>query len=49
VVDGKVEILMPDDSGFDEAAAEEASAALREILKRIIGSGAETHPEIGSP
>lgn len=49
VVDGKVEILMPDDSGFDEAAAEESSAALREILKRTIGSGAEAHPEIGSP
>ena len=49
MVDGKVEILMPDDSGFEEAAAEESSAALEEILKRIIGSGVGTHPEIGSP
>jgi len=49
VVDGKVEILMPNDSGFDEAAAEESRAALEEILRRIIGSGAETHPEIDSP
>ena len=47
VVDGRVEILMPNDSGFDEAAAEESRASLQGILKRI--SDAETHPEIDSP
>jgi len=47
-VDGRVKILMPDDSGFDQAATGESDPALVSALECIIGSGAETHPEIGS-
>ena len=42
-------ILMPDDSGFDEAAAGESDPALLSALERLVRSGGETHPEIGSP
>jgi len=48
-VDGQVAILMPDDSGFMEAAAGESDPALLSALESISRSGAETHTEIGSP
>ncbi len=47
-VDGRVEILMPDDSGFDEAAAGESDPALLSALEPIIRSGGERPPEVGS-
>ena len=49
VVDGQVTILMPDDPGFDEAAAGESDPALLSALERIARSDGETPPEIGSP
>ena len=48
VVDGNIEILMPDDPGFMEAAEGESAPDLLSTLERIIRSGTETHPEIGS-
>ena len=48
-VAGRVEVLMPGDSGFEEAAAAESDPALLADLERIIRSGPETAPEIGSP
>ena len=48
-VAGRVEILMPGDSGFEDAAAAESDPALLTELERIIRSGAGTDPEIGSP
>ena len=49
VAEGHIEILMPDDPGFIEAAEGEADPDLQSTLERIIRSGTETHPEIGSP
>jgi len=49
MVAGRVEVLMPGDAGFDEAAAGESDPALLADLERIIRSGPETSPEIGSP
>ena len=49
VVDGQITILMPDDPGFDEAAAGESDPALLSALERIARSGGETPPEIASP
>jgi hypothetical protein len=39
---------MPDDPGFIEAAEGESAADVLSTLERIIRSGTETHPEIGS-
>ena len=49
VVEGQVDVLMPGDPGFDEAGSQASDATLRSTLERVIRSGAETHPEIGSP
>jgi 8-oxo-dGTP pyrophosphatase MutT (NUDIX family) len=48
-VAGSVEVLMPGDSGFEEAAAAESDPALLVEFERIIRSGPDTSPEIGSP
>ncbi|MGB5565448.1 MAG: NUDIX hydrolase [Acidimicrobiia bacterium] len=47
VCDRRVEILMPDDRGFDEAAAGESDPALLSALEPIIRSGGERPPEVG--
>lgn len=49
LAEGHIEILMPDDPGFIEAAEGESDPDLLSTLERIIRSGTETHPEIGSP
>ena len=48
-VAGSVEVLMPGDSGFKEAAAAESDPALLAEVERIIRSGPDTSSEIGSP
>ena len=49
IIAGRVEVLMPGDPGFDEAAAEEANPAFLEIAQRIAGSGTDTLPEVAAP
>lgn len=46
---GRVEILMPGDPGFAEAASRESDPALLAEVERIIRSGVEMAPEIGPP
>ena len=49
IIAGKVEVLMPGEPGFDEAAAEEADPAFLEAARRIAGSGTDTLPEVAPP
>lgn len=48
MVDGHVEILMPDDQGFADAASEGSDPALLSALESAVRSGSEPLPEIGS-
>ncbi len=48
VVDGTVEVLMPGDPRFDDAAIEEGDPALLDALERIARSGDGTLPEVES-
>ena len=47
MVAGRVEILMPGDAGFDEAASAEPDSALLLALERTVRSEPGTHPETG--
>ena len=47
MVAGRVEILMPGDPGFDEAASAEPDPALLPTLERTVRSEPGTHPETG--
>ncbi|MGB9358945.1 MAG: NUDIX domain-containing protein [Acidimicrobiia bacterium] len=49
IVADKVEVLMPGDPGFEEAAAEEADPAFLKAARRITRSGTDTLPEVATP
>lgn len=49
IVAGKVEVLMPEDPGFDAAAAEESDPAFLEAANTVARSNTDSVPEVGSP
>lgn len=49
IVAGKVEVLMPGDPRFDDAAAEEADPAFLEAVQRIARSATDPLPEVATP